>query len=71
MTGCQGLLWGDFVEEAGQQIEADRVARLTAMAECVVADAVVVKPVSAFKFPANREKNRDILKIMAYAAPTN
>jgi len=26
--------------------------------ECVVADAVAVEPVSARKFPANREKNR-------------
>jgi hypothetical protein len=27
--------------------------------DCVVADAVAVEPVSASKFPANREKNRD------------
>lgn len=28
--------------------------------ECVVADAVVVEPVSKGRFPANREKNRDL-----------
>jgi hypothetical protein len=27
--------------------------------ECVVADAVMVEPVSTAKFPANREKSRD------------
>ena len=31
--------------------------------ECVVADAVVLEPVSAPIFPANREKNRELLRI--------
>ena len=42
--------------------------------ECVVADAVVVKPVSASSFPANREKNREICNFRATSSirrPTN
>ena len=35
----------------------------------VVADAVEVEPVSAAKFPANREKNREFRKIVASRAP--
>jgi hypothetical protein len=31
-------------------------------ADCVVADAVVCEPVSAAKFPANREKNREFYR---------
>ncbi len=33
------------------------------MAECVVADAVQVEPVSTANFPANREKNREFRQI--------
>jgi hypothetical protein len=29
--------------------------------DCVADDAVIVKPVSASKFPANKEKNREIV----------
>ena len=35
----------------------------------MVADAVQVEPVSAAKFPANREKNREFRKIVASRAP--
>ena len=35
----------------------------------LVADAVVVEPVFASKFPANREKNREFHKIVASSAP--
>ena len=35
----------------------------------LVADAVVVEPVSTAKFPANREKNREFCKIVASGAP--
>ena len=35
----------------------------------MVADAVLVEPVSAAKFPANREKNREFRKIVASRAP--
>jgi hypothetical protein len=34
----------------------------------VVADAVTVEPVSARKFPANREKNREICRIRPLSA---
>jgi hypothetical protein len=34
----------------------------------VVADAVAVEPVSTPKFPANREKNREFCKLVAFAA---
>src|SRR6188768_2026667 len=33
--------------------------------ECVVADAVVIEPVSASQFPANREKNREFCNFEA------
>jgi hypothetical protein len=35
----------------------------------LVADAVDVEPVSNPKFPANREKNRELYKIAASGAP--
>jgi hypothetical protein len=35
--------------------------------ECVVADAVAIEPVSASKFPANREINREFCEILAAA----
>jgi hypothetical protein len=35
----------------------------------LVADAVVVVPVSTLLFPANREKNREFSKIAASGAP--
>jgi hypothetical protein len=34
----------------------------------VVADAVIVEPVSTLKFPANREKNREFCQISASGA---
>ena len=37
-------------------------------ADCVVADAVVCEPVSAAKFPANREKNREFCRIVVSVA---
>ena len=37
--------------------------------DCLVADAVLVEPVSTAKFPANREKNREFRKIVASRAP--
>ena len=39
------------------------------LGDCLVADAVQVEPVSAAKFPANREKNREFRKIVASRAP--
>ena len=38
------------------------------MGDCVVADAVAVEPVSAPKFPANREKNREFCKFLTLGA---
>jgi len=37
----------------------------------MVADAVVVEPVSTPEFPANREKNREIRRIRAFGAILN
>ena len=37
--------------------------------EGAVADAVTYEPVSIPKFPANREKNREFPKIVAFSAP--
>ena len=36
--------------------------------ECMVADAVVVEPLSTAKFPANREKNREFCQIRPLSA---
>jgi len=36
--------------------------------ECVVAHAVACEPVSALKFPANREKNREFRRIRTFGA---
>ena len=33
------------------------------LGDCVVADAVAIEPVSAARFPANREKNREFRRI--------
>ena len=38
------------------------------MGDCVVADAVTVEPVSTLKFPANREKNTELCKLVAFGA---
>ena len=35
----------------------------------VVADAVIVEPLSTLQFPANREFYREFCKIVAYGAP--
>ena len=35
----------------------------------MVADAVLIEPVSTLKFPANREKNREFYKIVASGVP--
>ena len=39
------------------------------MEDCVVADAVVVEPVSTPIFPANREYYREISQILGFATP--
>jgi len=36
--------------------------------DCVVADAVTVEPVSATKFPANRENNRELCRFRSESA---
>ena len=43
------------------------------MFEILVADAVVVEPVSTLEFPANRERNREFqeLAVIGAAEPTN
>jgi hypothetical protein len=38
------------------------------LADCVVADAAQVEPVSPAKFPANREKNREFYRIAVSVA---
>ena len=44
------------------------VGKSLLVADCVVADVVVVEPVSGAKFPANREKNREFCQIQPSAA---
>jgi hypothetical protein len=44
------------------------VGKSLLVADCVVADAVAVEPVSTPKFPANREKNREFCKLVAFSA---
>ena len=39
------------------------------ISDCVVADAVVVEPVSIVGFPANREKNRDFRNSLLFLGP--
>jgi hypothetical protein len=50
-------------------IESRQKAIAIQVNDRLAADAVVVEPVSAAKFPVNREKNRDFCKFVASCAP--
>ena len=45
-----------------------KVSVIRDLADCVVADAVDLEPVSSAKFPANRENNREFCQIDPLAA---